>query len=160
MTHEKSLGFTVRIEVARVRKPCGSPFPTSIIKTPAFILTFDRLITAFFQQTIIRQWVNKRGKPIISNALTVPSDKACLDGLEKHGRFPKNLNIIVEQSGILFITVMPIFVTNSIALNHSVFMTTQDFTKNSFAVNSDNYLDMIEIGEYTVRRTAEKFCGR
>ena len=76
------------------------------------IPTFGRRIRVFFQKTVIRLWVKKQAKPIISNALTAPSDNACLDWLEKHFRFPKNLKIISVRFGILFITIMTIFVTN------------------------------------------------
>jgi len=124
VTREKSLVFIVGIEVARVRKPCGSPSPTSIVKTHAFILTFGRLIRVFFQQNNIRQSEKKRERLIISSDSIAPSDKESLDWLEKLCHFPKNLKIILGQFGILFITIMPIFVTNRITLNHSVFITT------------------------------------
>jgi hypothetical protein len=66
------------------------------------------LIRAFFQQTVGK----KPAKPIILSGLTVPSDNAFLAWLEKRCLLPENLKIISARFGILFIPIMPIFVTN------------------------------------------------
>ena len=97
------------IEAAKVLKHSGIPCRPFIDNARSAILIFGRLMKPYFPPNAIGLWVRNPGKPIISNALIVPSDNGSPDSLEKRCHFRKNWLIILVPFGTLFIITMQRF---------------------------------------------------